>query len=283
MTENNSLKKLIRARMALLDETYAQAKSNLFAGAPQSLKALFQGHDLIRIQASDLERRSGLVLVTGLAGSGKTTTVASFMNHFDELGGYPHPRIVILENNFELQPLVEIGYNPPLVITFVTENKLRTSGEKAVLLPDLMRSAMSMRADAITVGEIRSSDIIDPISYAASHGTTIMSTLHSKGLHQTFDRLKALSGTKVRFAELLGSLQVIVEQTRIPVGYNSVLLTAVIPITTTLIGLVAGEASEEECEAYLSGIRVETMKTKLERLEKAGVLTRTGGNYKLSK
>ncbi|MBI2299673.1 MAG: type IV pilus twitching motility protein PilT [Armatimonadetes bacterium] len=118
---------------------------------------------------------SGLVLVTGPTGSGKSTTVASMLDHVNE---HREAHIVTLEDPIEFvyqdkQSIVnqrEIGTDVPDF----------TSGLKHVLRQD---------PDVILIGEMRDPETIEAAVAAAETGHLVFSTLHTNDAPGTIDRI----------------------------------------------------------------------------------------------
>jgi len=269
MTENNSLKKIVRARMAILGENYTTAKVNLYNGEPQTLRALFGESGLAQLQSSALKDNPGLIVVCGKSGAGKTSTVASLIRHYEEAGATAHARTVILENDLELAPLVN-GSGEQLPLTSMVPK-----GD--VTLEQLLRAALRTRPDLIVVGEIRSASVLQPFIRSLSSGYSGITTLHGNGLRQIFGRLSALSSSKESTHGLIDSLAVIVEQSRISVDNDSVVLTAVIPMGDELRKLAKTGATDEQYQLTLESLGIESLAMKLATLQAAGLVKSVEG------
>jgi twitching motility protein PilT len=122
-----------------------------------------------------VEMRSGLVLVTGPTGSGKSTTLAAVIN----------------EMNVK-RPLHFITIEDP--IEFVHENKKsmvsqREVGTHTEGFAPALKAAMRENPDVILVGEMRDLETIDAALSAAETGTLVFGTLHTNSAAKTIDRL----------------------------------------------------------------------------------------------
>lgn len=121
------------------------------------------------------EYRSGLVLVTGTTGSGKTTTIASLLA---ALGKKGRKHIVTLEDpieyNFEHTKSIfnqrEVGF----------DTQTMTAGMKSLLRQD---------ADICFIGELRTHEAIETALRLAESGHLVFSTLHTNTAVGTLQRI----------------------------------------------------------------------------------------------
>jgi type II secretory ATPase GspE/PulE/Tfp pilus assembly ATPase PilB-like protein len=118
-----------------------------------------------------LQKNSGMILVTGPTGSGKTTTLYSIMQDFNT----PERKIITLEDPVEYQL-------PGVIQSEVNEKQHYTYevGLKALLRQD---------PDIIMVGEIRDLETANTAVQAAMTGHVVLSTLHTKSAGETLERL----------------------------------------------------------------------------------------------
>jgi len=122
---------------------------------------------------ADLE--SGLVLVTGPTGSGKSTTLAAIIDLVNE----KHPKhIVTIED-----PVEFVHRNKRSVIS------QREVGTDTLTFSAALRSAVRQDADVILVGEMRDLETIALAINAASMGVLVFGTLHTSGAAKTVDRI----------------------------------------------------------------------------------------------
>jgi twitching motility protein PilT len=121
------------------------------------------------------EMRSGLVLVTGPTGSGKSTTLAALI---DYVNSNYNRHIITVEEPIE----------------FVHRNKrsIITQREVPIQTPtfaDGLRAALREDADIVLVGEMRDLETISLALTAAETGLLVFGTLHTNNARKTVDRL----------------------------------------------------------------------------------------------
>ena len=119
--------------------------------------------------------RSGLVLVTGITGSGKSTTLASMVKRIsDSRNGI----IITLED-----PIEYVFQHSSCLI------KQREVGNDTKDFPRALRQALRQDPDVIVVSELRDLDTIRIALTAAETGHLVLATLHTPDAPQTIDRL----------------------------------------------------------------------------------------------
>ena len=131
-------------------------------GIPQSVLALSQA-------------ASGMVLVTGTAGSGKSTTLACMI---DQINHTREAHIITLEDPLE--------YLHRHDRSIVSQREIHVDTENYVTA---LRAALRQSPDVILLGEIRDYETIDVAMTAAETGHLLLSTLHTLGAATTIDRI----------------------------------------------------------------------------------------------
>ena len=144
---------------------------------------------------------SGLVLVTGPTGSGKTTTLAGILN---EINSNQQRHIITLED--------------PIEYTYTSKSSIvrqREIGRDVESFADGLRAALREDPDVILVGELRDLESISIALTAAETGHLVFGTLHTLGAAKTIDRLvdvfSAAQQQQIR-VQLSGVLRGIVSQ-----------------------------------------------------------------------
>lgn len=153
-----------------------------------------------------LQQTNGLVLVTGITGAGKTTSLAALVQCFNQAGGY---RIVTIEEPIEY--LFERC--PGSVIT------QREVGADVPSFFDGLRFGLRQDPDIILVGEIRDRETAQLALSAAETGHLIFATLHTADAKGAITRLVDLFPTEVHDdvrTQLSMSLRFVVAQHLLP-------------------------------------------------------------------
>jgi twitching motility protein PilT len=119
--------------------------------------------------------KTGLILVTGATGSGKTTTLAALLNEFNEK---LHGHIVTLEDPIEF-------VHPHKSATF----SQRELGTDFNLFSNGLRAALREAPKVIFVGELRDRETTEIAITAAETGHLVVSTLHTINAGQSVNRI----------------------------------------------------------------------------------------------
>lgn len=121
------------------------------------------------------EKSKGLVLVTGPAGGGKSTTLACII---DRINSTRNSHIITLE-----EPIEYLHRNKKSVIS---QREIQADTEGYITA---LRASLRQSPDVILVGEMRDFETIRTAMTAAETGHLIISTLHSVGAANTIDRV----------------------------------------------------------------------------------------------
>lgn len=119
--------------------------------------------------------KRGLVLVTGPAGSGKSTTLAAMIN---EINATRAAHIITLEDPIEYLH----KHNKSII-------NQREIGKDTLSYASALRSVLREDPDVILVGEMRDLETISVALTAAETGHLVFSTLHTIGAAKTIDRI----------------------------------------------------------------------------------------------
>jgi general secretion pathway protein E len=118
-----------------------------------------------------LRASHGIILVTGPTGSGKTTSLHSFLREVEE----PHKNLITVEDPVEYKSdkIAQIQVNEKVGLTFASA----------------LRSILRQDPDVIMIGEIRDEETADIAVRAALTGHLVFSTLHTNSAASTISRL----------------------------------------------------------------------------------------------
>ena len=122
-----------------------------------------------------IDKKKGLILVTGPAGMGKSTTIASFLNAINQKYSY---HIVTLEHPIE--------YIYDHVNSIISQREI---GADTLSYTSGLQSAMAEDADVILVGELKDAATLEASLYAAENGCLVFSSLHTIGAAVTMERM----------------------------------------------------------------------------------------------
>jgi twitching motility protein PilT len=147
----------------------------------------------------------GLILVTGVTGSGKSTTLAAMIQHINQ---HHKANIITIEDPIEfLHRDINCHINQ------------REVGTDTATFAQALRRVLRQDPDVILIGEIRDLDTLDAALKAADTGHMVFSTLHTTDATQTIQRVLSFypphQQAEVRFS-LANALQGIVSQRLVP-------------------------------------------------------------------
>jgi MSHA biogenesis protein MshE len=147
-------------------------------------------HILERVQAV-LQRPSGMMLVTGPTGSGKTTTLYASLAKLNT----PERKIITVEDpvEYRLPGINQVQVHDKIDLTFAR----------------VLRSALRQDPDVILVGEMRDQDTVETGLRAAMTGHMVLSTLHTNDAMTTPIRLLDMGAPRYMVAL---SLQMVLAQ-----------------------------------------------------------------------
>ena len=122
-----------------------------------------------------LSHHQGMILVTGPAGSGKTTTLMAMIDHMNR---HRYGHIITLED-----PVEYIVENNNCLVN------QREVGRSTASFQSGLRAALREDPDVVLVGEMRDAQTFSIAITAAETGHLVLGTLHTLGAAQTVDRL----------------------------------------------------------------------------------------------
>ncbi len=131
-------------------------------------------------ELSNLHR--GLVLVTGVTGSGKSTTLAAMLNHINSTR---KKHIITVEDPIE--------FVHPDKQSLVSQ---RGVGQDTLSFGNALKGALREDPDIILIGEMRDLETIEIALHAANTGHLVFSTLHTLDAKETINRVIGMFPTE---------------------------------------------------------------------------------------
>ncbi|HEY0779013.1 MAG TPA: type IV pilus twitching motility protein PilT [Gemmatirosa sp.] len=182
------------------------------------------------IVARIAEAERGMVLVTGVTGSGKSSTLAAMIRH---VNARSEKHILTLENPVEFLHADLKGS--------VTQREIGVDTES---FRAGLRAALRQDPDVILIGEMRDAETVDTALKAAETGHLLLSTLHTPDAQSTVLRTVAMFAAaeqavvRMRLAE---SLHAVVSQRLLPraSGRGRVVAAEVMVVTPAIRDLIA--------------------------------------------
>lgn len=138
---------------------------------------------LVRLK-EEIKRPNGMLLTTGPTGSGKTTSLYTFLRYIHT----PDIKIITIEDPIE--------YHLPGIVQTQTD-------EREYTFASGLRSILRQDPDVIMVGEIRDRDVAETAIQAALTGHFVFSTLHTNNAAGTFPRLVDLGADPKAFSSAI--------------------------------------------------------------------------------
>jgi twitching motility protein PilU len=169
-------------------------------------------------------RKRGLILIVGSTGSGKTTTLASMIDHRNETS---NGHILTLEDPIE----------------FIHPHKKSVVDQREVGIDTLsfengLKNAMRQAPDVILIGEVRDMEGMKNALAYAETGHLCLATLHANNANQALERVISFFPDDARTGLLLGmsmNLLAIVSQRLIPGKLNKRVAASEVMINTPYI------------------------------------------------
>lgn len=208
----------------------------------------------------------GMVLVTGPAGSGKSTTLACLINKINQ---EQEAHIITLEDPLEYLHRHEKS--------IVSQREINTDTESYLTA---LRSALRQSPDVILLGEMRDYETINTAVTAAETGHLIFSSLHTIGASNTIDRIiDAFPASQQQqiCIQLASILQAVVSQKLIPSVDGKVVPAFEIMVLTPAIRTLIRERKVHQIDGIIytsSAANMVSMDTSILNLYKAGIISK---------
>ena len=183
--------------------------------------------------------KRGLLLMVGSTGSGKSTTLASMINHRNEnQAGH----ILSIEDPIE--------FSHPNIQSIVNQREV---GQDTLSYANALKSSLREAPDVILIGEIRDRETMEAAIELAGTGHLAISTLHANNAHQTMDRIINMFPQELHkqlFMDLSLNLRSIISQ-RLVLGKDGKRVAAVEVMLNTphIADLILKGQVDELCQA----------------------------------
>src|SRR5688572_31774586 len=144
------------------------------------------------------EAERGMILVTGVTGSGKSSTMAAMINYMNQKS---NRHILTLENPIE--------FLHKDINSAITQREI---GSDTTDFKQGLKSALRQDPDVVMIGEMRDAETIDTAMKAAETGHLLISTLHTADALSTINRIVAMFSpaeqtvVRIRLGESLHSI-----------------------------------------------------------------------------
>jgi twitching motility protein PilT len=228
----------------------------------------FERLRLPQVMARVAEAERGMILVTGVTGSGKSSTMAAMVNHINR---HTSRHILTLENPIE--------FLHTDVKSSITQREI---GQDTNDFKTGLRAALRQDPDVIMIGEMRDAETVDTAMKAAETGHLLVSTLHTPDAQSTIIRIMAMfppeeqEVVRLRLAE---SLHAVISQRLLPRpdGKGRVVAAEVMIVTPAVRDMIADGKRIGEIRDYIAEGRetygTQTFDQHLAELVQAGEVT----------
>ncbi len=211
------------------------------------------------------QKAKGLVLVTGPAGCGKSTTLACLIDRINQTRS---GHIITLED-----PIEFLHRNDKSIIS------QREIGLDTTNYVTALRACLRQAPDVILVGEMRDHETIQTAMTAAETGHLVISTLHTLGAANTIDRIidafPPVQQHQIRI-QLSMVLQAVVSQQLVPTVDGSLVPAFEVMFPNNAIKNMIRESKVHQIDSAIAANAASgmiRMDTSLDQLYKAGVIS----------
>ncbi len=209
------------------------------------------------------DSKSGIVLITGVASSGKSTTLSCIINRINQTR---NGHIITIEDP------IEFLHKHNKCIVSQREINIDTDG-----YIDALRAALRQSPDVILLGEMRDYETISVAMTAAETGQLVLSTLHTLGAANTIDRIIDVFPINQQHqirVQLSMVLNAVVCQQLLPSVDGGLIPAFEIMTTNSAIRTLIREEKTHQIDTILqSSDRMQTMDSCIAKLYREGRIT----------
>lgn len=258
-----SLPKLGRFRVS------AYKQRNSFAAVIRVV--LFELPDPVKLGIPDVvmnlhAKTKGLILITGPAGSGKSTTLACLI---DKINTERNCHIMTFEDPIE--------YIHKHKRSIVSQREISTDSKSYI---SSLRSSLRQAPDVMLIGEMRDLETIEIALTAAETGHLVLSTLHTTGAANTIDRIidvfPSNQQQQVRI-QLSMQLQAVISQHLIPSPVRGRAAAFEVMLATNAVSNLIRESKVHQLNSVIyssEGKGMKSMDTSIYELYKNGIISK---------
>lgn len=209
------------------------------------------------------DTKSGIVLVTGAAGNGKSTTLSCMI---DRINSTCEGHIITIEDP------IEFLHKHKKCIISQREINIDTSS-----YVDALRAALRQSPNVILVGEMRDFETINIAMTAAETGQLVLSTLHTNGAANTVDRIIDVFPTNQQHqirVQLSMALRAVVTQQLLPaVGGGLVPAFEIMTVNNAIRTMIREQKTHQIDTIMQSEAGMQTMDSALAKLFRDGKIS----------
>ena len=158
---------------------------------PRTLEEIGFSMQQSELLKNAINLNSGMILMCGATGSGKTTTLYALIDNID----------LKLKNVISIEDPIE------RILPGISQMEVNTKAD--ITFAKILRNALRQNPDVICLGEIRDEETAEIAIHAAQTGHLIISTVHSNDSVDTLDRLSSLG---IPLRSLASTVRVIINQ-----------------------------------------------------------------------
>jgi twitching motility protein PilT len=228
----------------------------------------FESLKLPAVLSTIASAERGMILIAGVTGSGKSSTMAAVVNHINQT---QHKHVLTLENPIE--------FLHRDVNSSVTQREIGVDTDSFRVG---LRAALRQDPDVVMLGEMRDAETVDTALKAAETGHVLISALHTPDAVTTINRIIAIFPTEeqeVARQRLADALQAVVCQRLLARadGLGRVAAVEILICTSVARDMIGDPERMPELEDYVAASReqygMQTLDQHLGDLVAEGVIT----------
>lgn len=209
------------------------------------------------------DTKSGIVLVTGAAGNGKSTTLSCLI---DRINSNSEGHIITIED-----PIEFLHKHKKCIIS------QREIGIDTGSYVDALRAALRQSPNVILLGEMRDFETINIAMTAAETGQLVLSTLHTNGAANTVDRIIDVFPTNQQHQiriQLSMVLRAVISQQLVPaIGGGLVPAFEIMMVNNAIRTMIREQKTHQIDTVLQSEPDMQTMDSSLLKLYRDGIIT----------